>query len=401
MHVALVHHHVGGKAGGGGGVRLMLELATGLVKRGHRVTIACHDHIADSEFAYASDRLEIRAVREGVSEVPAGNAALARRYWLDLPKVARLVPRDADIVNAHEWLALRPGRIAARRISRPLVWTRNDETPWERAIVPAQTIFGDQRISRRLVRAALTWPDLRDARAAAEIVVLSAQQVGMVRRSYGRPATVLGVGPPEHFFEPLDRAAARARLGIADDVFLVCAMGILVPHRRFEDLVDAMALLREDPTIHALIAGSDHADPAYGEMLAGRIEAKGLADRVTLSRRSRSEAELRDTYAAADVFVILSQRYAWGLAPLEAIACGTPVILTPGAGVHEILDGRPGVATVPAHDPPATAEAIRRWRGGGGRAGLEQTRAWLREEYSIDRYVTRMEEIYTRVARGR
>jgi glycosyltransferase involved in cell wall biosynthesis len=401
MHIALLHHHVGGKAGGGGGVRLMLELGTGLVRRGHRVTIACHDHLAGSEFAYASDRLEIRAVREGVSEVPAGNAALLRRYWLELPKVARLVPREVDVVNAHEWLALRPGRIAARRIARPLVWTRNDETPWERAIVPGQTIFGSQRLGRRLVRAALTWPDLRDARAAAEIVVLSSQQVGMVRRSYGRSATVLGVGPAERFFEPLDRAGARARLGIAQDVFLVCGLGILVPHRRFEDLIDAMALLGDDPSIHALIAGSDHADPAYGDMLSARIEAERLADRVTLSRRSLSEAELKDTYAAADVFVILSQRYAWGLAPLEAIACGTPVILTPGAGVHEILDGRAGVATVAAHDPRATAEAIRRWRGGAGREGLEQTRGWLREAYSIERYVTRMEEIYTHVARGR
>ena len=53
------------------------------------------------------------------------------------------------------------------------------------------------------------------------------------------------------------------------------------------------------------------------------------------------DAELKDTYAAADAFVILSERYAWGLAPLEALASGTPVILTPGAGVYEILAGRP------------------------------------------------------------
>src|SRR4051794_7534330 len=184
MHVALVHHHVGGRGGGGGGVRLMLELGLGLVRRGHRVTIACHDHLADGEFDYAARDLEIRAVREGVSEVPAGYAALARRYWLGMPKVARLVPPDADVVNAHEWLALRPGRIAAGRLSRPLVWTRNDESVWERAIVPDQTIFGDPRMSRRAIRAAAAWPDLRDARRADPIVVLSRAQVDMVRRSF-------------------------------------------------------------------------------------------------------------------------------------------------------------------------------------------------------------------------
>src|SRR3954467_9474509 len=84
MHVALVHHHVGGKAGGGGGVRLMLELGLGLTQRGHRVTVACHDHLPGSEFVSASGQLEIRAVREGVSELPASPLQVARRSWLEL-----------------------------------------------------------------------------------------------------------------------------------------------------------------------------------------------------------------------------------------------------------------------------------------------------------------------------
>ncbi len=398
MHIALVHHHVGGKAGGGGGVRLMLELGTGLVRLGHRVTVACHDFLPGSEFSYASDQLEIRCVRRGISELPAGNRALARRYWRELPKVARLVPPDATVVNAHEWLALRPGRIASRRLSIPLVWTRNDESPWEALLAPRQSITGDRPLPIRTAQAMLTWPDVLDARHASAITVLSAQQVDMVRRCYRKDALIAAVGPPAHFFDPPDRAAARARLGIPEDVFLVLGSGILVRHRRFEDLIDAMSLLADDPRVHALLAGSDHVDSAYADQLEERISARGLSERVTMPRRSLSEAELKDMYAAADVFVILSQRYAWGLAPLEAIASGTPVILTPGAGVYDILDGRPGVQVVPAQDPHATADAIRRWRSGDGRLGLESTRAWLREEYALDSYVARMERLYAEVA---
>jgi len=397
MHIALVNHHVGGQAGGGGGVRLMLELGTGLVRRGHRVTVACHDFLAGSEFSYAADKLEIRSVRSGAFELPAGNRALARRFWLDLPKVARLVPPDADVVNAHDWPALRPGRIAAGRLSVPLVWTRNNESLWERAIVPKQTIIGERPLLDRALLALMTWPDLLDARHASAIAVLSAQQADMVRRSYHKDALVVPVGPPAHFFDPPDRAAARARLGIADDVFLVVGMGTLVEHRRFEDLIEAMPLLADDPSIHVLLAGSDHEDPAYADRLAAQIAARDLDARVGLPRQSLSDAELKDTYAAADVFVILSQRYAWGLAPLEALASGTPVILTPGAGVYDVLAGRPGIQVVPAQDPRATAEAIRRWRSGEGRQGLESTRAWLREEYALDSYVARMEQIYADV----
>jgi D-inositol-3-phosphate glycosyltransferase len=398
MHIALVNHHVGGEAGGGGGVRLMVELGAGLVRRGHRVTVACYDFLPGGEFSYAADHLEIRSVRRGAFELPAGNRELARRFWRDMPKVARLVPSDADVINAHDWLALRPGRIAAGRLSVPLVWTRNNESLWERAIVPEQTITGGRPPLQRIVQAALTWPDLLDARRASAIVVLSAQQAEMVHRSYRKDAIVVPVGPPAHFFDPSDRAAARARLGIGDDVFLVVGMGTLAAHRRFEVLLEAMSLLDKDPSIHALIAGSDHEDRAYADRLAEQITARGQTARVTLPRRSLTDEELKDTYAAADVFVILTQRYAWGLAPLEALASGTPVILTPGAGVYDVLAGRSGVQVIPAEDPQATADAIQRWRSGEGREGLESTRSWLAEEYGFDSYVARMEQIYADLA---
>ena len=375
----------------------MLELGAGLVDRGHRVTVACYDFLEGSEFSYAADRLEIRSVRQGPFELPADNRALARRFWLEMPKVAKLVPDDADVVNSHDWIALRPGRIAAGRLSVPLVWTRNNESLWERAIVPKLSITGERSLPHRVLQGALTWPDLLDARRAKAIAVLSAQQVEMVRRSYHKDALLLPVGAPAHFFDPPDRAAARARLGISQDAFLVVGMGTLVEHRYFDDLIAASALLANDAKLHTLIAGSDHEDPAYGDRLVEQIAAGGLGERVTLPRRSLSDAELKDTYAAADVFVILSQRYAWGLAPLEALASGTPVILTPGAGVYDILAGRPGVQTVKSRDPQAIVQAIRSWRGGEGRLGLEETRSWLREEYSLERYVERMEQVYVDV----
>lgn len=376
----------------------MLELGAGLVERGHRVTVACYDFLAGSEFSYVADKLEIRSVRCGPFELPANNRELARRFWLEMPKVAKLVPHDVDVVNSHDWIALRPGRIAAGRLSVPLVWTRNNESLWERAIVPRLSITGERSLPHRLLQAALTWPDLLDARRADAIAVLSAQQVEMVRRSYHKDALLLPVGPPAHFFDPPDRAAARARLGIAEDAFLVVGMGTLVEHRCFDDLIEASALLADDPKLHTLIAGSDHEDPACGDRLAAQIAAEGLGKRVTLPRKSLSDAELKDTYAAADVFVILSQRYAWGLAPLEALASGTPVILTPGAGVYDILAGHPGVQVVKPQDPRAIAQAIRGWRQGEGREDLEATREWLRAEYAIDRYVERMEAVYGKAA---
>lgn len=393
--IALVHDHIGGKAGGGGGVRLMVELAAGLERLGHRVTLVCHDFEPGAEFAPVADALEVRSVATGKADVLRGRAEFMVRYSAGMRRVAKLVPPDVDVVNAHESPGLAAGRLAAARLRVPLVWTRNDETIFERAAVPEHTIVSDRRLVPRLVRGVAGLPELRDARRAAAIVVLSHAQMRMVERSYRRPAEVVPMGPPEHFFDAPDRTEARRRLGVDDAAFLCVGVGILYPHRRFEDLIEAVARIGSERRLQALIVGSDHGDPAYADRLAALIREHRLDDRVTLPRRNVTDDELKDAYAAADVFVFPNQRQTWGLAPLEAIASGTPVILSRGAGVHEVLAGRPGVVSVPPESPAAIADALAAaMRGRDRRQALAPTREWIRRELSRDAYAKRMSAIY-------
>ena len=399
--IALVHDHIGGKAGGGGGVRLMVELAVGLERLGHRVTLVYHDFQAGGEFGAAADGLDIRAVVTGKADVLRGRGEFMARYLAGMRRVAKLVPGDVDVVNAHESPGLGAGRLAAARLGVPLVWTRNDETIFERAAVPDQAIVSDRRILPRLARAVAGLPEFRDARRAAAVVVLSQGQRRMVERSYRRSADLVPMGPPEHFFDAPDRAEARRRLGVDDDTFLCVGAGILYPHRRLEDLIDAVARIRSESRVRALIVGSDHGDPAYADRLAALIRRHRLEDRVAMPRRNVTDDELKDAYAAADVFVFPNQRQTWGLAPLEALACGTPVILSRGAGVHEVLEGRPGVVSVPPETPEAIAAALLATiHDRDRRAAVAETRGWIRRELSREAYARRMTAIYERVRSG-
>jgi glycosyltransferase involved in cell wall biosynthesis len=312
-----------------------------------------------------------------------------------MPRVAQLLPETTEIVNAHDWLALRAGRVAARNLSVPFVWTRNDDSRWERAVVPEHAMVSEPRLSRRLLRAAAGWPDLLDARRAAAIVVLSELQVEMVRRSYRKDATVVPIGPAGHFFDAPDRTAARRRLGVPEDCFLVVGAGVFLRHRRFEDLLEALSMLSDHPEVRALIAGSDHMDSAYADGLTRLAVELGVADRVVLKRDSMSEDEMVDVYAAGDLFLLLSTRYAWGIAPLEALAVGTPVVVSSGAGVSDVLAGRPGVAILPPEAPAALATIIKSNLGGELSEGIETTRAWLRDDLSSDSYAARMEEVFS------
>jgi glycosyltransferase involved in cell wall biosynthesis len=394
MRICLVHGLVGGAAAGGGGSRLMLELGLGLLELGHEVVVACHDFQPGTEFADASKHLEIRAVRTGSFSIPGGKRAAMRRFWLEMPKVADLVPDETEVINAHEWPASHAARLAAKRLDVPYVWTRNDHTIFERAVLPGARNDSTPSLLRRIPRALGSLGDLVDARKAAAIVTLDEQSAEMVRRAYRRDATVLRCGPSNHFFDPPPRAEARHRLAVAGDDFLVLGVGILTPHRRFEDLIQAVALLESD-RMRVEIIGSDHVEPGYADALAGQIARSGLQETVRLMRDGAPESHLRDAYVAADVFVFPNDsRQSWGLAPLEALASGTPVIITTGPGVHEVLTGRAGVTVVPEHSPDELARAISAHMGAGRRAAVQPTRDWLDQELSYAAYAARTASLF-------
>ena len=85
--------------------------------------------------------------------------------------------------------------------------------------------------------------------------------------------------------------------------------------------------------------------------------AEGVADRVTFVG-SRSRDELKYYYSAADVFVTTPWYEPFGITPLEAMACGTPVVGSNVGGIKfTVRDGETGYL-VPAKDPAALAERI-------------------------------------------
>jgi glycosyltransferase involved in cell wall biosynthesis len=389
--VALVHNAVGGRAGGGGGVRQMLGLGRGLLAAGHEVVVVCHDYEPTSDFSQ-SDGFEVRAVQTGGVAPVVGPRAQVERVWRGMAAVAKLIPADVDAINAHEWPALRAGALGAKRTGARFAWTRNDESYFERAVIPDATTIAPPRARTRLLLGAIGAADLPDARRADDIVVLDTRNAEMVRRAYRRDAVIVRSGPADWFHDPPPRAEARARLGIADGTWLVAGVGILMAHRRFEDLIEATAELRDDAGVKALIVGDDRHDVDYADRLTQLIADRGLEERVTLPRRSVTDDELRDVYAAADAFVFPNRRQTWGLAPLEALAAGTPVVVSRGAGVHEVLEGRPGVEVVPAEQPAEIAAALRRLRS-LDRAVTAPTREWIREEFNDRRYAERMAEI--------
>lgn len=174
-----------------------------------------------------------------------------------------------------------------------------------------------------------------------------------------------GIAPPERIrivplgldldrFAGLDRGASRSALGIPDDVVAVVAVGRLVPIKRIDRLLRAVAGAAERaPAIRLYLVG-DGGERASLEALSASM---GLASRVTFAGWS---TETPRWYAAADIVALTSDREGTPLALIEAASAGRATVACDVGGVADIVvDGETGIVVEP-DDEKAFADALAR-----------------------------------------
>lgn len=138
---------------------------------------------------------------------------------------------------------------------------------------------------------------------------------------------------------------------------LVVAVGRLVPVKRFELLVDALAQARREvPDLEAVIVGEGY----RRDEIEARIRDHGAEGWISLPGRIADD-ELVALYRRAWLLASASAREGWGMTCTEAAACGTPAVVTRIAGhADAVLDGRTGLLVDrPAELGPAIVRVVR------------------------------------------
>lgn len=207
----------------------------------------------------------------------------------------------------------------------------------------------------------------RLVREADRLVAECPQDAEDLRTLYGAAPERIDVVPcgfDADEFVPVGKEAARAALGLPPGERLVLQLGRMVPRKGVDNVVRGVARLRRDHGIDArlLVVGGESdtpcpvATPEIGR-LAGIASEEGVQDLVTFTGR-RGREVLRLYYAAADVFVTTPWYEPFGITPLEAMACGTPVVGSDVGGIKfSVAHGETGYL-VPPNDPDALAERL-------------------------------------------
>ncbi|MDP1735623.1 MAG: glycosyltransferase family 4 protein [Sulfuritalea sp.] len=351
--------HTEASCGWGGQEIRILEEASGLIARGHEVSVACP----------AQARMTAEAARFGVPVVAlpiefktiAGFRALRR--WL--------ASQAPDVVNTHSsadsWLT----GLACATLTNPpaIVRTRHISAP------VSGNVF-NRWLYRQAKGVVTTGESLR--RHLLETLGLDPARV-----------TSVPTGIDIERFAPADKTAGKIALGLDPQQEHLGIVATLRSWKGHLFLLDAFAQLKR-PDIRLLIVGEG---PMRGP-IEEKIAALGIASHVTLAgQRSDPEHWLQ----AMDVFCLPS--YANEGVPqaiLQAMLCGLPIVTTPVGAILEAVSDNDTALIVPPKDASALAAAIGRLlddRGLAAKLGAEARRI-ASADFSREAMLDRMEIVF-------
>jgi D-inositol-3-phosphate glycosyltransferase len=398
VRIALVSEHasplaaIGGVDAGGQNVHVA-ELAAGLVRFGHSVSV--YTRLDDAELA---ERVTRSAGYE-VVHVSAGPAAPVPKddLWPHMAAFGNhlaemLKFQQPDVVHAHFWMSAWAAARAVRRFNLPLVVTFHVLGSVKRRYQgPADT----SPLNRIRVEVAV-------AGAADRIVATATEEVRELAL-LGVPSSKVSVVPCgvdlEHF-TPSPTRSVSPSVPKRSCRYRLLSVGRLVPRKGYEIIIEALTWLPETELLIAGGAGSSDATPEpEHDRLAAVAEHLGVADRVRLVGQI-ARADMPALLRSADLVVCSPWYEPFGIVPLEAMACGVPVVASAVGGMLDtVVDGVTGTLVMP-RDPVALAEVVGPLleapsrRAEFAQAGLDRVRSC----YSWDRVAADTAAVYQQTA---
>jgi len=370
-------------------VPVVYHLSRELVKRGHEVVVYTTDTID------VTTRQKVRYTEiEGIKVFyfrNISNSLAWRRYFLPLGMSFKLQKeiRNFDIIHVHGFRDL------------PSVFVhyhaKKHGVPYVLQAHGSVITFFQKGMPKKVFDRIWGYRILKDASKVIALTKMEAEQYKSMGVSKDK-IEIVPNGIDLSKFENLPkRGEFKRKWGIDDGQKTVLYLARIYKFKGLDILAEAFAdLSKEIENVKLIIAGPDD---GYLSPLKKLVTDLEIGDKVLFTGPLYGEEKLR-AYVDADVYVLPSVYETFPVAVLEACACGTPVIVTDRCGIADIVDNKVGYAVEYNKDQLRNAiikvlnnEGLRRRFG-------EEGKRLVRDQFSWDVVVAKVENIYRNVTRS-
>ena len=331
-----------GKPDTGGQVVFVLELAKRFARLGYRVDVLTRRF----EKQPAQDKINSNL---RVWRVPFGGSEFIRKEDMHdhlqdfvTNTLSEIRKRNLryDVVNSHYWDAGYAGQKIAEELQVPHVHTPHSLGWWKQQRMNSNRgeSGGKYRFEERIQKEFVLY------RNCDHVIATSEQQVDLIEQKYELPRDHITMIPPgidEGRFTPgppQETQAIRQRLKMRDtDVYIV---GRAAHNKGYDLAIKALPHLRKlQPKARLVLAAGGNS--AQDKRLLAKW--KKMAEQVGVNRHIKwlgyiDDQDLADYYRAPGVFALPSRYEPFGMTAVEAMACGTPTVLTTHGGLHEQVE---------------------------------------------------------------
>ena len=328
----------------------VLQIAKEFARRGNKVDVftRCHDP-RDPQIVDLGDGARVVHLKAGpLSETKEALYQYIPEFLNNLLAFQRSEETPYDLIHSHYWLSGRVGMELSKS--------------WN---VPHVTTFHTLAKTKLQARAGEKEPDLRVSverrvmGSADAIIVSTAQERDDLARLYQtspHKVRIIPAGVDLGLFRSLDKTQARKELGLSEKK-VILYVGRIEPLKGLDILLNAIAMLEDTSDTRLLIVGGKPGLDKELDRLKSLASQLGIANFVTFTG-ALGQTELPKYYSAADVFVLPSYSESFGLVALEAMACGTPVVVSRVGGLKTFVkDGETGYL-IPWRCPEPFAQRI-------------------------------------------
>jgi glycosyltransferase involved in cell wall biosynthesis len=348
----------------GGYQKLVLRLGIQLKKKGHEVCIYTANVNYNKCYPEIINELIIKSPKQNthinfafkffdVLNKPLRNA----KKYVDL---AKIIVDDYDVLVLHDDYVLYTLSALEVPDHSKVVWMLNNEMPAGLELLSSRSLcasVGLIRTLKCLLHYPAKWLDWKVVtKGLSKVNVVAAYDERNRREVAGRlriPVVNVHAGADVGEFEKIGcrRSLMCGRLRIL-------SVGVMFPHRRYEDLIEAVALAhKRGVDANLTIVGRRDLCPEYSAYIVELVSKLGC-EQIVEFKDVVSQQDLLKIYGQSDVFSFANDGKTWGIAVFEAIAARIPTIISDNVGAADLLANGRSSWIVPARNSEAIADAI-------------------------------------------